>query len=110
MMAFEDIKKSGEHTEYVLSHKLDAFKNTVKTSYRMPLSLREAFNEKCARIGLKTCFVIRSLMYEWLKTPPQRPTAVRFEKWIYDRPLQSLMKVDSKGRYVAHLYRKRSLK
>jgi len=92
-----------KHTQYALSHKLDALEHTVKTSYRMPLSLREAFNAKCASIGLSTCFIIRSLMEEWLKTPPQRPTAVKDYGWVYDRELQSLMKIDQKGRYLAGL-------
>jgi len=72
-----------KHIRYVLSHKLDAFQDTVKTSYRMPRDLRTEFNEECAYLGVSTCFVIRELMHNWIqgrKIARACPTAGRFTK------------------------------
>lgn len=88
-----------KHIRYVLSHKLDAFEHTVKTSYRMPLELREAFNEECQYLRLSTCFVIRELMNNWIQTRKHAracPTAGRISKkkggkWVYFKEAFSLI-------------------
>jgi len=95
--------EKSKHTKYALSHKLDAFEHIHRTTLRIDQKTWDAFKQLCSELDITTCFVMRSLIHEWLNSCPPRHTAVKNYGWVYDREMQSLMKVDEMGRYLAGL-------
>ena len=90
------------------------FQNSHRTTIRVEKDRWLLFKKQCQEMSLTTCFIIRSLIEKWLEaTYSEKKLFTRTRKkakyvprhkqygWVYDRELQSLKKVDEKGRYLS---------
>lgn len=91
------------------------FQNSHRTTIRVEKDRWLLFKKRTHEMGLTSCFVLRSLMEKWLEETYSEKvlfTRARTKEdygWIYDRELQSLMKTDKKGRYLAGFGRRRKI-
>jgi len=61
----------------------------------------EYFKKTVKKNRLTTCFVLRQLGMQWARA--QRHTEDKFTHWVYDKELQSIIKVDRHGRWLRDL-------